>query len=209
MEKTLTHNGSMFHNLYCARTFTTKVTAKLTVPLLTLSVIGLVPGLLFFVQNLLGMDAAPLHVTAQEDTTTTNMSQENSASPENQSSSGDTTTDVADLRPTLTRQDLQPVLDNLFNAREHLLGDNITGSFNAVSLASGALFKLNSSLAASSPAESEISLSPLQRQIESARSSLLNQNSTLAIKYLNNADIQFILLSQELSGGNVKDNRTR
>jgi hypothetical protein len=109
----------------------------------------------------------------------------------------------------ITRQDFDPVLDNLFIAREKILRDNLTGAFDAMNLASGELFKLNISLVASSP--SDIQLYPLQKKIEQVRTSLLRSNGTLAIEYLNGADTQFIILSQELSAlaGHNKDNSTQ
>ena len=137
------------------------------------------------------MEPVTFQASAQENTTMIDQSIEKAENAQNLSSSNKTPS-------SLTRQDLNPLLNNLFKARELLLNNNITGSFDSVNLASGELLRLNISLA-TSDSGTKIHLYPLQSQIESARSSLLNNNSTLAIKYLNNADTQFVILTQQLS----------
>lgn len=179
------------------------MTSTLSILLVSLSLVVIV---LIFVQAHTNTDAVVPPVTAQENSTMTDQSRENTTTGKNLSGS-DAAVDMNQTLSTLTREDLQPVLDNLFNAREQLLSDNILGSFDSVNLASSALFRLNSSLANSIRDNYDISLSPLQEQIESARASMLDQNNTLAIKYLNGADTEFIILSQEL-GSDGKANTT-
>jgi hypothetical protein len=98
----------------------------------------------------------------------------------------------------LTRESLDPVLNYLFVAREELLRNNPLLSLDAINNAGEELFKINMSLARAENESSDIELTPLHRQIEWARLYVLNNNSTQAIRALNGADTQFIIITQNL-----------
>jgi hypothetical protein len=68
----------------------------------------------------------------------------------------------------LSREELDPLLNHLFKAREELLHDNFILSLDAMNNASAELFRINISLAEAGNKITDVELTPLQRQIEYA-----------------------------------------
>ena len=112
-------------------------------------------------------------------------------------SSGDTN--------VFTREDLNPVLDSLFSAREELLRKNSTAAFVKLNDASAALFGLlvNQGKFGNDPNLDKFNA--LQSRIEWTRAELLTGNNlTGALLNLNAADTEFIIVSQDLPTDQVK-----
>jgi hypothetical protein len=106
--------------------------------------------------------------------------------------------DQLSTKGNLTRADLDPILNNLFTARESLLHNNLVSSLDALNNAGKELFKLNLTLTEADGDGAGIQLSPLSKQIEYARVMVLNDNTTAAVRSLNAADTAFIIIAQEL-----------
>jgi hypothetical protein len=112
--------------------------------------------------------------------------------------------DNVETLTNLTRQNLDPILDNLFSAREGLLQNNLASTFDALSAAASQLFKLKEGLAGGE-GDSADKLNPLQRQVEFARSVMLNdKNTTVVLRHINAADTKFIELAQDLPSADDK-----
>lgn len=115
-----------------------------------------------------------------------------------------TSEDNVETMTNLTRQNLDPVIDNLFSAREGLLQNNLVSTFDALSAAASQLFKLKEGLTGGE-GDSADKLNPLQRQVEFARSVMLNdKNTTVVLRHINAADTKFIELAQELPSADDK-----
>ena len=96
----------------------------------------------------------------------------------------------------LTTQELNPVLNYLFDARAGLLQNNFSSAFDALSSAATQVFKLKDAQSGDRR-EAATQLDPLQRQIELARSSLMNdKNQTTVLRHINSADTIYIELAQ-------------
>ena len=96
-----------------------------------------------------------------------------------------------------TRGDLDPILNNLFAAREELSQGDSPSAFDSLNVASSQLFNLTTRLAANDDGKSQ-ELVPLQKRIEWARNNLLRNNFTAALLNLNAADSEFVKLTIKL-----------
>jgi hypothetical protein len=114
---------------------------------------------------------------------------------------GETTDNQTDVTSNLTRKDIDPILDDLFTARDELLRNNSAIAFDALNAASGQLFNLTFRLGANHGDEAiSQQIKPLQKRIEMTRDVLLNNdNITAAILKLNSADTEFVKLTLKLS----------
>jgi hypothetical protein len=155
--------------------------------------VGLQPASSFSLSNeLLGYPAE-----AQQENPSSNVTGGNTGQPPEpiknmvSSSEGEATIN-------LTRQKLNPVLNYLFDARAGLLQNNFSSAFDALSSAATQVFKIKD---AQSGDKGEVltNLDPLQRQIELARSSLMDdKNQTTTLRHINAADTIYIQLSQNI-----------
>ena len=100
----------------------------------------------------------------------------------------------------LTRQDVDPILNNLFVAREEMVQGNSPSAFDALNAATLQLFNLTVGVGDMEDEAISQLLDPLRKPIERARNHLLqNNNTTAAILNLNAADSEFIKLTLKLS----------
>jgi hypothetical protein len=113
---------------------------------------------------------------------------------------GDQTTEnKTAITGNLTRRDIDPVLNNLFTAREELLRSDSPAAFDALSAATSQLFNLTVRLEDNPDEAISEQLKSLQNKIERARNNLLrNNNITAAVSSLNVADSEFIALALKL-----------
>ena len=139
--------------------------------------------------------SANFHVVGQEGNSSAEVNETKGTGPAVISKSIE---DQEKNKSNLSRGELDPVLNQLFKAREELLHDNLVLSLDAMNNASAELFRINISLAETGNKITEVELTPLQRQIEYARAYVLNTNSSEALRALNGADTQFIIIAQEL-----------
>lgn len=100
----------------------------------------------------------------------------------------------------LTRQDLDPILNNLFTARGELVQNNSPLAFDALNAATSKLFNLTRIFEATDNQGTVEQLKRLLSKIEGSRDALLrNNNITKAVLNLNAADTEFIKLTLRLS----------
>jgi hypothetical protein len=102
----------------------------------------------------------------------------------------------------LTRQEINPILGNLFTARNELLRGNSPSALDALNAATSQLFNLTIRMGGNDnkDALSQL-LDPLRMPIERARNHLLsNNNITATILNLNIADSEFIKLTLKIPG---------
>lgn len=113
-------------------------------------------------------------------------------------------------RTNLTAGDFSGLTDNLVTARLGILGNNSESAYNAINAAGSGLFQLSRDAAGSNETlvkQLTKQFGPLVRSLDIAREALRDENSTLALRNLNNADLRVLSITQELpsEGNNTQD----
>jgi hypothetical protein len=106
----------------------------------------------------------------------------------------------------LTAGDFSGLTDNLIAARLGILGNNSESAYGAINAAGSGLFRLSSDAADGNETlikQLTQQFRPLVTNLDTAREALRDENSTLALRNLNFADLNVLRITQELpSGGN-------
>jgi hypothetical protein len=110
----------------------------------------------------------------------------------------------ATVTANLTATDFNAVANDLVTARQGILNNDSASAYNAINAAGSNLFALNQDAAGGSEKLSqELSkeLAPVLNNIDRTRDALRDDNSTMAIRSLNNADLRLLSIMEHLPPG--------
>jgi hypothetical protein len=113
----------------------------------------------------------------------------------------------AAARANLTSADFSALTDSLITARDGLLRNNSGSAYTAINAAGSGLFLLIQSETGSNETlfqQLTKQLQPIQNNLDNAREAMRNENTTQALRNLNNADLRLLGITQGLpSDGNT------
>ena len=155
------------------------------------------------VENTTGSTTGQNQTTAPTPTTTGNQSQSGEETAE-----AATQNQSAVLRANLTSASFEPVIGSLLAGRQAILNNNSESAYGSINAAGSQLFQLSNTAAGDnedSAKQLASQFKPVHNSLDFARDALRDSNSTQALKGLNAADNNLLIIVQQLPTAEVDD----